>query len=58
MPLEVALPEEGLHKMDSSPVAAPLAHGLSIVAQTPAWWEHDLAVQLAVSRPLLMWCWQ
>ncbi|MXQ80966.1 hypothetical protein E5288_WYG012851 [Bos mutus] len=94
MPLEVALPEEGLHKMGcecmfvsacdeedwqpgqsssilpspepgvqhslvpASPVAAPLPHGLSIVAQTLARWEHDLAVQLAVSRPLLMWCWQ
>ncbi|KAI4547426.1 hypothetical protein MG293_003981 [Ovis ammon polii] len=42
----------------ASPVAAPLPHGLSIVAQTLARWEHDLAVQLAVSRPLLMWCWQ
>ena len=42
----------------ASPVAAPLPHGLSIVAQTLARWERDLAVQLAVSRPLLMWCWQ
>lgn len=42
----------------ASPVAAPLPHGLSIVEQTLARWERDLAVQLAVSGPLLMWCWQ